>query len=141
MCDGVLIGRVETVETPTENREKSRLTSPYAFRTAYIVPTTAGSGTLEPRALLDGSVPPGMDLGQANWFYQNTFAAPASVAPEWNGNVASGNAGSLGADYLAAIMARVNDYRLDGRASRRSDARPDRKRRGPAGRTDDGGQR
>jgi uncharacterized protein YkwD len=66
---------------------------------------------LEPRALLDGSVPPGMDLGQANWFYQNTFAAPESVAPEWNGNVASGDAGSLGADYLAAIVARVNDYR------------------------------
>jgi Calx-beta domain/Cysteine-rich secretory protein family len=66
---------------------------------------------LERRALLDGSVPPGMDLAQANWFYQNTFAAPASVAPEWNGNVATGEAGSLGAAYLAAIIARVNDYR------------------------------
>jgi hypothetical protein len=66
---------------------------------------------LEGRALLDGSVPPGMDLAQANWFYQNTFAAPASVDPEWNGNVPSGDAGVLGADYLAAIIARVNAYR------------------------------
>ena len=66
---------------------------------------------LEPRLVPSGGVPPGMDLGQANWFYQNTFAAPASVAPQWNGNVASGNAGSLGADYLAAIIARVNAYR------------------------------
>ena len=52
-----------------------------------------------------------MDLAQANWFYQNTFAAPAGVAPEWTGNVASGDAGSLGSAYLAAIIARVNDYR------------------------------
>jgi hypothetical protein len=66
---------------------------------------------LEPRQLLSGSVPPGMDLAQANWFYQNTFTAPADVAPQWNGNVASGNAGTLGASYLAAIAARVNDYR------------------------------
>lgn len=66
---------------------------------------------LEPRQLLSGSVPPGMDLGQANWFYQNTFAAPASVSPQWNGNMAAGNAGVLGASYLAAIVARVNDYR------------------------------
>lgn len=66
---------------------------------------------LEPRTLLDGSVPPGMGLGQANWFYQNTFAAPAYVAPEWNGNVATGDAGSLGEAYLAAMIARVNDYR------------------------------
>jgi Calx-beta domain len=66
---------------------------------------------LERRALLDGSVPPGMDLGQANWFYQNTFAAPSNVDPEWNGTVATGNAGVLGADYLAAMIARVNDYR------------------------------
>ena len=58
-----------------------------------------------------GSVPPGMDLGQANWFYQNTFAAPASVAAQWNGDVATGDAGSLGAAYLAAMIARVNDYR------------------------------
>jgi hypothetical protein len=70
-----------------------------------------GPELLEPRCLLSGTVPPGMDLAQANWFYQNTFAAPASVAPEWNGHVASGDAGSLGADYLAAIIARVNDYR------------------------------
>ena len=66
---------------------------------------------LESRAMLSGGVPPGIDLAQANWFYQNTFAAPASVAPEWNGNVAIGNAGSLGTDYLAAIVARVNAYR------------------------------
>ncbi len=66
---------------------------------------------LEPRATLSGGVPPGLDLAQANWFYQNTFAAPASIAPEWNGNVAVGNAGSLGTDYLAAIVARVNAYR------------------------------
>ena len=52
-----------------------------------------------------------MDLAQANWFYQNTFAAPADVAPQWDGNVAAGNAGSLGASYLAAIAARVNAYR------------------------------
>ena len=70
-----------------------------------------GPEPLEPRSLLDGSVPPGMDLAQANWFYQNTFAAPADVAPEWNGNVATGDAGSLGEAYLAAIIARVNDYR------------------------------
>ncbi len=70
-----------------------------------------GPESLEPRCVLSGNVPPGMDLAQANWFYQNTFAAPASVAPEWNGNVASGDAGSLGANYLAAIIARVNDYR------------------------------
>ena len=52
-----------------------------------------------------------MDLAQANWFYQNTFAAPAAVAPQWNGNVATGEAGTLGAAYLAAIIARVNAYR------------------------------
>ena len=75
-------------------------------------PTTAAIRNFLSRVrVLDGSVPPGMDLAQANWFYQNTFAAPASVAPEWNGNVAAGNAGSLGAGYLAAIVARVNDYR------------------------------
>ena len=67
--------------------------------------------SLERRQLLSGSVPPGMDLGQANWFYQNTFAAPAEVGQQWSGNIASGNAGSLGASYLAAIAARVNDYR------------------------------
>ena len=66
---------------------------------------------LEPRQLLAGDVPPGMNLAQANWFYQNTFSAPASVAPEWNGDVATGDAGSLGAGYLAAIVARVNAYR------------------------------
>jgi hypothetical protein len=66
---------------------------------------------LETRQVLSGSVPPGMDLAQANWFYQNTFAAPASVAPQWNGSLANGNAGTLGANYLAAIVARVNDYR------------------------------
>jgi hypothetical protein len=70
-----------------------------------------GPEVLEPRCLLSGSVPPGMGLAQANWFYANTFAAPASVAAEWTGNVASGEAGSLGSDYLAAIIARVNDYR------------------------------
>ncbi len=52
-----------------------------------------------------------MDLGQANWFYQNVFLPPGNVAPEWNGNVASGDAGTLGADYLAAIVARINAYR------------------------------
>jgi hypothetical protein len=66
---------------------------------------------LESRQVLDGGVPPGMDLGQANWFYHNTFAAPANVAPEWNGNVAMGDAGKLGPDYLAAFVARVNAYR------------------------------
>ena len=66
---------------------------------------------LEPREMLSGGVPPGLDLAQANWFYQNTFSAPASVAPVWNGNVAVGDAGSLGGDYLAAIVARVNAYR------------------------------
>ncbi len=58
-----------------------------------------------------GGVPVGMTLGQANWFYQNTFAAPASVAPEWNGSVADGDAGTLGTDYLNAIAARIDDYR------------------------------
>jgi Calx-beta domain/Cysteine-rich secretory protein family len=66
---------------------------------------------LEPRQLLSGSVPPGMNLGQANWFYENTFGAPADVAPQWNGNVAAGNAGVLGASYASAIVSRVNDYR------------------------------
>ena len=67
---------------------------------------------LERRRLLDGGgVPPGMDLAQANWFYQNVFLPPANVAPQWNGNVATGDAGTLGADYLAAIVARVNAYR------------------------------
>jgi Calx-beta domain len=66
---------------------------------------------LEARVVLSGSVPPGMDLAQANWFYENTFAAPASVAAQWNGSVAAGDAGVLGASYLAAIVARVNDYR------------------------------
>ncbi len=58
-----------------------------------------------------GAVPAGMDLAQANWFYHNTFLPPGSVAPEWNGDVATGDAGSLGLDYLAAIAARVNAYR------------------------------
>ncbi len=67
---------------------------------------------LEPRQLLDGGgVPPGMDLAQANWFYQNVFLPPANVAPEWNGNVATDDAGTLGPGYLAAIVARVNAYR------------------------------
>jgi hypothetical protein len=66
---------------------------------------------LERRQLLSGSVPPGLDLGQANWFYENTFAAPAVVAAQWNGNVAAGSAGVLGESYVAAIVARVNDYR------------------------------
>ena len=66
---------------------------------------------LEPRQLLAGGVPAGMSLAQANWFYQNVFLPPANVAPEWNGNVASDNAGTLGPDYLAAIVARVNAYR------------------------------
>src|SRR5271170_7555060 len=66
---------------------------------------------LEPRQLLAGGVPAGMNLAQANWFYQNVFLPPANVAPEWNGNVASGDAGTLGADYLAAIVARINAYR------------------------------
>ena len=52
-----------------------------------------------------------MDLAQANWFYQNVFLPPANVASEWNGNVAAGDAGTLGANYLAAIVARVNAYR------------------------------
>ena len=67
--------------------------------------------SLEQRVLLAAGVPPGMNLAQANWFYQNTFAAPANVDPEWNGNVPTGNAGALGEEYLAAIIARVNDYR------------------------------
>jgi len=58
-----------------------------------------------------GGVPPGLDLAQANWFYQNVFLPPAHVAPEWNGDVASGDAGTLGPDYLAAITARINAYR------------------------------
>ncbi len=61
--------------------------------------------------LSGGGVPPGMDLGQANWFYQNVFLPPANVAPEWNGDVATGDAGTLGPDYLAAITARINAYR------------------------------
>jgi hypothetical protein len=65
----------------------------------------------EPRLMLDGGIPAGMDLGQANWFYQNTFAAPTAVAPQWDGDVAAGDAGSLGPDYLAAIAARINAYR------------------------------
>ena len=67
--------------------------------------------SLESRRLLDGGVPAGLSLGQANWFYQNVFLPPANVAPEWNGDVATGDAGTLGADYLAAIVARVNAYR------------------------------
>ena len=63
------------------------------------------------RLLAGGGVSAGMDLGQANWFYQNVFLPPASVAPEWNGDVATGDAGTLGADYLAAIVARINAYR------------------------------
>jgi len=67
---------------------------------------------LEPRRLLDGGgVPPGFDLAQANWFYHNVFLPPANVAPEWNGDVATGDAGTLGPDYLAAITARINAYR------------------------------
>jgi hypothetical protein len=58
-----------------------------------------------------GGIPGGLDLGQANWFYQNVFLPPASVTPEWNGNVATAAAGTLGADYVAAIIARVNAYR------------------------------
>jgi uncharacterized protein YkwD len=67
--------------------------------------------TLEDRVVRDGGVPAGLTLAQANWFYDNTFAAPASVAPQWNGDVATGNAGSLGAAYLNAIVARINAYR------------------------------
>ena len=63
------------------------------------------------RLLAGGGVPTGMDLGQANWFYQNVFLPPANVAAEWNGDVATGDAGTLGADYLAAIVARINAYR------------------------------
>lgn len=66
---------------------------------------------LGPRQMLTGGVPAGMDLGQANWFYQNVFLPPGNIAPEWNGNVAAGDAGTLGAAYLAAIVARVNAYR------------------------------
>jgi hypothetical protein len=67
---------------------------------------------LESRRLLDGSgVPAGMDLAQANWFYQNVFLPPGNVAPQWNGDVVAGDAGTLGAGYLAAIVARVNAYR------------------------------
>jgi hypothetical protein len=66
---------------------------------------------LEPRRLLASGVPAGMDLGQANWFYQNIFLPPGNVAATWNGNVAADNAGALGADYLAAIAARINAYR------------------------------
>lgn len=67
---------------------------------------------LESRMVLNaGSVPPGMDLGQANWFYQNVFLPPANVAPEWTGDVATGDAGTLGPDYLAAIVARIDAYR------------------------------
>jgi len=61
--------------------------------------------------LTGGGVPPGLDLAQANWFYQNVFFPPASVAPQWNGDVAAGDAGTLGPDYLAAITARINAYR------------------------------
>ncbi|MDR3633748.1 MAG: Calx-beta domain-containing protein [Isosphaeraceae bacterium] len=66
---------------------------------------------LEARLVLDGGVPAGMSLGQANWFYQNTFAAPALVNAQWSGDVATGNAGTLGTDYLNAIVARINAYR------------------------------
>jgi hypothetical protein len=62
--------------------------------------------------MLDSAgVPAGMDLGQANWFYENVFLPPGNVAANWTGNVATGNAGSLGAAYLAAIAGRVNAYR------------------------------
>jgi len=66
---------------------------------------------LEPRLVLDSGVPAGLSLGQANWFYRNTFANPAEVASQWNGDVDTGNAGTLGADYLNAIVARINAYR------------------------------
>ena len=56
-------------------------------------------------------VPPGMTLAQANWFYENTFAEPAQVAPDWNGSVVSDDPGTLGTDYLNAIAARIDAYR------------------------------
>ena len=61
--------------------------------------------------MLDGSIPPGLNLAQANSLYQNVFLPPASVASEWNGDVATGDAGTLGPGYLAAIASRVNAYR------------------------------
>ncbi len=37
--------------------------------------------------------------------------APRECCTEWNGDVATGDAGTLGPDYLAAITARINAYR------------------------------
>ena len=96
---------------------------------------------LEPRALLAGSVPPGMDLAQANWFYQNTFAAPADVAAamEWQRR--------LGRRRVAGGRLPRRDHRpgerlpLDGRPSRRLTLDPTENAGGAAGRADDGGQR
>jgi Calx-beta domain/Cysteine-rich secretory protein family len=93
------------------NRARGALSPAIRMRARICARTILLIEALESREVLSGGVPPGMDLAQANWFYQNTFAAQADVATGWNGNVASGDAGTLGANYLAAIAARVNDYR------------------------------
>ena len=67
---------------------------------------------LEERTLLaSGSIPAGMTLAQATSFYNNVFLPSASVPAQWNGNVAAGDAGTLGASYADAIIARVDAYR------------------------------
>jgi hypothetical protein len=84
-----------------------------------VVATNRGGATLGailrfttmPVVPLDQGVPAGMDLGQANEFFNTTFAAPASILPVWNGNVPNGVAGTLGTAYENAILARINAYR------------------------------
>jgi hypothetical protein len=84
-----------------------------------VVATNAGGTTLGailsfttvPVGPLDQGVPAGMNLGQANQFFNPTFAAPASVPSDWNGNVPNGVAGTLGTAYEDAILARINAYR------------------------------
>lgn len=48
---------------------------------------------------------------QARDYYLDVFLPLGNVPPSWSGNVAKGDAGTLGAGYQAAVLARFNAFR------------------------------
>lgn len=85
----------------SSRRERSRIRPIVA---AVVTP-------LESRTLLTTPPYAALTRAEARDYYLDVFEPMADVAPSWTGNVETGDAGTLGAEYIGAILDRFNAFR------------------------------
>ena len=111
--------------------------------TAFVVPIAANIVNALPAGASTPAGPFTVDMTNredVRQFFYRVHDSSNGVAPNWTGNIAGCNAGTVSQDYLDATATDQLLPRHGGRLLER-DARPDRQRRSTADRVDDGRER